>query len=280
MIHVTKAEGVGVEPRPFVKMVGGKTALLPELLTRIPPTFGTYFEVLVGGGALFWALVRAGRIRSAARLSDANDLLMNVYRVVRDDVEGLIEVLSEMPYDHDFYYDIRTQEPSTSIERAAWYLYLNKSGYNGLMRFNRRGGFNTPFGTYKNPTICNALLLRACSRSLQATELETALFETVLQHAHEGDLAYMDPPYLPVSKTANFTSYTSDGFKFADQERIRDVALELKERGVHILLSNSDHPRVRELYADRRFIVDEVQAPRAINSRSDRRGPVTELLIR
>jgi len=268
-------------PRPIVKSAGGKTRLLLDLHARMPSgPQRRYYEPFVGGGALFWSLAREGRA-GGARLSDANDLLMNLYRIVQVQVEDLIELLSEMPHDRDYFEDIRTHQPTTQLERAAWYLYLNKTAFNGLMRFNRSGMFNTPFGKYDDPTICDAPLLRACSQVLreQRVELEAAPFESVLEHAKAGDLVYFDPPYLPISKTANFTAYTPGGFSFDDHVRLRDVALELKARGTHVMLSNSDHPRIRELYADG-FTIDEVQASRSINSDGQKRGKVGELIIR
>ena len=266
--------------RSPVKSAGGKTRLLPELHAKMPPSFGRYFEPFVGGGALFWSLVREGKA-DQARLSDANDLLMNLYRILQVQVEDLIELLSAMPHDRVYFEDIRTKQPETQLERAAWYLYLNKSAFNGLMRFNRSGVFNTPFGKYVNPTICDASLLRACSKSLRdlRIEVETAPFESVLEHAGSGDLVYFDPPYLPVSKTSSFVAYTADGFSFDDHVRLRDVARVLKAQGTHVMISNSDHPMIRELYRDG-FMVESVMAARFVNSDGAKRGKVGEVIIR
>jgi DNA adenine methylase len=157
-------------------------------------------------------------------------------------------------------------------------LYLSRIGFNGLWRVNKSGKHNVPFGKYTNPTICDASNLRAVSAALKQVTLLSGDFETAVAPAVRGDFVYCDPPYWPASHTANFTSYRKDPFGPAEQERLRDTALELKKRGVHVLLSNADVPEIRKLYA-RGFKIESVQATRNVNSKGDRRGKVGELLI-
>lgn len=262
-------------PRPFVKWVGGKRQLLPKLLPRLPDRFGTYHEPFIGGGALFFE-----RRPATAVLSDQNERLVRTYRAIRDSVEDVIELLRGYPHDKEFFLDMRRRDidAGTDVEVAAWFIYLNRTAFNGLYRVNSRNGFNVPFGRYASPRICDAKNLRACSTALQRADIRHESFESVLDRARRGDFVYFDPPYVPLTATSNFTSYTADHFGPNEQIRLRDLALELKRRGVHVLLSNSSAPFVRELYAEG-FELEEVQATRAINSVGSGRGAVTELLM-
>jgi len=167
----------------------------------------------------------------------------------------------------------------TLVERAARMLYLNKTCYNGLYRVNRHGQFNVPFGRYKAPKYLDRDNLVAAARALQNVEVVCAPFETVLARAGPGDWVYCDPPYVPVSRTSSFTAYHAAGFGLQDQVRLRDVCLELAEKGVYVLVSNSDTAIVRSLYAGPHFVIDEVSANRAINCDGAKRGRITELLI-
>lgn len=262
--------------RPFLKWPGGKRQLLPELLKRIPAKYGTYHEPFLGGGALFFALAP-----KLANLGDMNPRLIKAYCAVRNDVEAVIERLQEYALDHDEpnYYIRRSSEPKDDLGIAAWMIYLNKTCFNGLWRVNRLGEFNVPFGRYDNPTICDADNLRACAEALRhGIAIAHQGFENVLIEAVAGDLVYFDPPYVPASSTASFTAYTAAGFGPKDQERLRDLALTLKMRGVHVLLSNSGTPAVADLYA-RDFEVTQVAAKRNINSKATARGPVAEYVI-
>jgi DNA adenine methylase len=267
--------------RPFVKWAGGKRQLLPALLQQVPEGFQRYFEPFVGGGALFFEL--AGRIPGGrALLADVNQRLIRTYQGVKDSVEDVILLLRDYPYDRDFYY-VKRDEPideKSDAEVAAWFIYLNKIGFNGLYRVNRQNRFNVPFGRHKNPTICDEGTLRACSKALASVELTVADFETVAEQASAGDLVYFDPPYVPLSVTSSFTSYTSERFGEDGQRRLRDLALRLKQRGVHVLLSNSSASAVRDLYAAPDFKTIEVSATRLVNSKATRRGAITELVIR
>ena len=266
-----------VSSTPFLKYVGGKRKLAPQILAWAPETFGTYHEPFVGGGAVFWALGP-----SRAVLSDDNVELMNAYEAIRDDVHGVICALREHRYDKDHYYAVRALVPEDmpATLRAARFLFLMRTGFNGLYRVNKAGRFNVPFGLYTNPTICDAENLHACSHALQGVTLLRASYLTVEERAVAGDFVYQDPPYLPLSATSNFTGYTSDGFSLADHERLRDLSLRLADKGVHVVLSQSAAPAMRELYDEARFEVRELQAARNVNCKKEKRAPVTELLIR
>ncbi len=265
--------------RPFLKWVGGKTQLIKQIRPYLPATFNAYHEPFVGGGAMFFALYRDGRI-SAATLSDLNQELIDTYTAIRDDVDSVLNTLEQYIYEEEAYYSVRAQDPQpmTLVERAARMIYLNKTGFNGLYRVNRKGKFNVPFGRYKNPTFRDPANLYAVSRALENVQLLNTPFSTVLGRVAKGDLVYFDPPYVPLSATANFTGYQANGFSYENQVQLRDVALQLKERGVHVILSNSSADLVKELY-DNHFTLHEVKARRTVNSNPQKRGKLSELLI-
>ncbi len=269
---------VAAVAHPFLKWAGGKTQLLPELLARVPASFGRYHEPFVGSGALFFAL-RSRGLAAKASLSDANGPLIETYQAIRDDVEGVIEALSRHRNEEAHFYQVRALDPSTlaPAERAARVLYLNRTCFNGLYRENRSGRFNVPFGRYANPRICDEENLRAVSRALEDVGIAQREYAGVARRARPGDLVYFDPPYQPLSATSSFTSYDRHGFGEEDQRGLRDVFTALAARGVSVMLSNSDTPLVRELYAG--FRIDRVWASRAINSRGDRRGKVAEVIV-
>lgn len=241
----------------------------------MPKRFGRYHEPFLGGGALYFALQP-----EQASLSDYNSRLIATYSGVRDDVDTVVDTLAQWPYDKDFYLERRAEQidgkPADQI--AAWMIYLNKAGFNGLYRVNRSGQFNVPFGRYTNPKICDEPNLRACSDQLGRTRLSTGDFDRVLDETERGDFVYFDPPYVPASPTSSFTSYTSNGFNIGDQIRLRDTALELKRRGVHVLLSNSDTELVQRLYG-RGFRMRPVRASRSINCQAGKRGKVGEVIV-
>lgn len=268
--------GTWQAPKPFVKWAGGKRKLVPAIREVMPKQFNYYYEPFVGGGALFFALEP-----KRAVLSDINLKLMNTFAGVRDDVGSVITALRKLKNNKTCYLRIRERnfECGTAAQRAAEFIYCNKIGFNGLYRVNRSGQFNVPFGRYENPTICDEDNLRAASRALQGVELLMRSFKAVEIHASAGDFVYFDPPYAPLSATSNFTAFDAEGFGDAEQTELRDVALKLKQRGVSVVLSNSSAPMIRELYSPRHWKIREVEQARAINSKSDRRGKVTELLI-
>lgn len=275
---VTPRVVAGDNPYPFVKWAGGKSRLLPTFDQYFPDslsgTAGRYFEPFVGGGAVFFHLLPANAV-----LSDLNPELINCYQVIRDDLESLIALLARHVNDKAHFYKVRAQDTRelSPAERAARLIFLNKTCFNGLYRVNSRGQFNVPFGRYLNPRICDADNLHAVSTTLQGVELILSPFEKVLKRARKGDFVYLDPPYQPVSATANFTGYTAGAFGLDDQEKLAGVFRELSRRGCLVMLSNSESPSIRQLYAG--FRIEQVHASRAINCRADRRGRVTELLV-
>ncbi|MDP6931376.1 MAG: DNA adenine methylase [Myxococcota bacterium] len=281
------AEPAPAKARPFLKWVGGKRSLVTRLREHLPAHVRRYYEPFVGGGALFFSLAQEGpgSTLGTARptLSDRNERLIRTYRAVRDQVDPLVECLQDHASHHskEFFLELRDREidrETDDVAVAAWLIYLNRTAFNGLYRVNSKGRFNVPFGRYVRPRICDEDNLRACSRILQGVELRVAAYDEATEGARARDLVYFDPPYVPVSTTSSFTSYTRDGFTLDDQVGLRDLALELKDRGVHVVLSNSDTPTVRELY-DQGFQWRPVAVKRAINSVGSQRGPVGELII-
>lgn len=262
--------------QPVLKWAGGKRQLVDHILHRLPDGIGTYFEPFVGGAAVFFALAEQGRF-SRAVLSDTNEELIFTYRAIRDDVEGVIRALRRMPHSEEDYYRIREQTPRSPVRRAARMIYLNRTGYNGLYRVNRAGKFNVPFGRYKCPTICDEQRLRSAARALATTELLVADFETVLAKASPGDAVYFDPPYVPVSRTANFAHYQSGGFGMDAHRRLAEVFEHLVEKRVSAVLSNSDTTETRRLFGH--LTHEVVRARRNINCDPSRRGQVGELLV-
>ena len=270
-------------PRPFLKWVGGKRQLLPELLERVEEAgkFGRYHEPFVGGGALFFALYRNKMLdRKKAYLSDNNLHLIEAYQGVKDHVEDVIELLKEHKANHerDYFYQIRATIPPTLPERAARIIYLNKTCFNGLYRENSKGQFNAPMGSYKNPGICDEENLRAVAEALKSVRIKQQHFENVMEDALRGDFVYFDPPYQPVSKTASFTGYHKGSFGEDSQRLLAMVFEDLRQKDVKALLSNSKTPLVEQLYKG--FTIETVFATRLVNSRADRRGEVSEVLVR
>jgi DNA adenine methylase len=264
---------------PIVKWVGGKTRLLPELLARMPAQFNRYYEPFVGGAALFFAVAPERSI-----LGDANEDLINVYRAVADEAEGVIAHLEAHNRCHSetHYYATRErwndrQITRTRAGRAGDFVYLNKTCFNGIWRVNRAGAFNVPMGNYANPPILDADALRAAAGVLRRADLRHSHYRDTVRDAGAGDFVYFDPPYDPVSATASFTSYTAGSFGLDDQRELADLARELVARGCSVLLSNSDTPFIRSLYLGCR--IDTVRCSRAINSNVSKRGDVDELVI-
>ncbi len=264
---------------PVVKWVGGKTKLLPELLARIPERFGRYYEPFAGGAALFFRLAPRRAV-----LADSNADLIGLYGALAHDVASVIRRLEHHREAHDqrHYYATRERWNDRdaswpAAERAAAFVYLNKTCFNGLWRVNRAGDFNVPIGRYTDPPICVPEALRAASSVLVRAELRCTDYREAVADAEKGDFIYFDPPYDPVTTTANFTSYTAIAFGADDQRARADCARDLVARGCRVMLSNSDTPFIRSIY--RGFKLERVKCPRAINSNASRRGDVDELLI-
>lgn len=264
--------------RPVLKWVGGKSRLIQRILAHMPEKIGTYYEPFAGSAAVFFALAAERRFKRAV-LSDQNRELIDVYRAIKRDVEAIIKLLGSYPYDKDFFYEIRANDPSDLElpERAARTIYLNKTGFNGLYRVNRSGRFNVPFGRHQNPNICDEARLRAAAQTLRRVRVEVKDFEHVSDRAERGDAVYFDPPYVPLSKTSNFTAYHHQVFDDEQHERLSRLFIQLAKQKVISVLSNSDTPRTRELYKG--FKVERILVKRPINSKSSARGSVGEILV-
>ncbi|MEG3850883.1 DNA adenine methylase [Microcoleus sp. herbarium19] len=280
-----------VLPRPFLKWAGGKTRLIGQYQPYFPENFKTYYEPFLGGGAVFFYLAQQHPCLQAV-LTDINPELINAYCCVRDKVEELIELLDEHQSEHgkdnkEYYYWVRSRSYKTDTEKAARLIYLNRTCYNGLYRENSKGEFNVPIGRYKNPNICQKDLLRSVSSLLTSAQIEVRKFDEILNFASTSeDFVYFDPPYYPISATSNFTAYSRDNFQESEQIKLRDVFAELAERGVKVMLSNSNCDFIKAIYSDsqafKRVPIPkqiEISASRGINSNSCKRGKVKELLI-
>ena len=267
------------ETYPIVKWVGGKRQLMFELLKNMPENYNRYFEPFIGGGALFFYLQPDN-----AYISDMNEELINLYQVVRDNVEELVADLQKHDISKEYFMEIRNidrteeYESWSDVQKASRFIYLNRTCFNGMYRVNSKGEFNVPFGHYKNPRILDENNLINCSNLLQRTEIKHADFSEILKKVKKGDFVYFDPPYVPLSETSSFTSYTKDGFDIDMQFKLRDVCDELDSMGVKFLLSNSDTKLVNELYEN--YNIKKVFASRQINANADGRGKITEVLVR
>lgn len=277
---------VSSTPKPFVKWAGGKRQLLPAIAKHIPQKFDRYFEPFLGGGAVFFSLVSEGR-DARWMVSDLNSDLVLSYVAIRDNVEDLIEALeahsaSYFKNPSSYYYKIRESNPRGKIDKVSRLLFLNKTCFNGLYRVNSKGKFNVPLGKYVNPNIVNGENLHAVSATLQSKDISIRCqdFEAAIKNASDGDFVYLDPPYQPVSDTANFTSYTNSNFGFEDQERLFAKFKALDKKGAKILLSNSKSDEIMGLFEEFSDGIVEINANRFINSVSQKRTGHTELLIK
>jgi DNA adenine methylase len=275
-MNAALAQKLDLRPKakPFLKWAGGKNQLLPEILARLPERFNRYFEPFIGGGAVLFALEPR-----RAFISDINETLINTYRCVKDRVGDVIEELGGFEANEEMYYAVRALDPQklSPVEDAARFIYLNRTCFNGLYRVNRSGKFNVPFGRYKNPTICNTQRLLSVSEALEGVDIRVRDVFSLGRDVRKGDLVYLDPPYDPISPTASFTSYAKTPFAKEEQKKLARLFKALAGKGAYVILSNSDTPFINELYQD--FRIDKVSARRAINSRSDRRGRVSEVLV-
>ncbi|TAM82171.1 MAG: DNA adenine methylase [Acidobacteria bacterium] len=261
-------------PRPFLKWAGGKSRLVPVLRKCVPRNFGRYFEPFLGGGALFFNLLPARAV-----LGDSNYDLIHCFKTVRDRPDEVLEYLRSLTVGEEEFYRIRGVDPGTLSDgaRAARFIYLNKTCFNGLYRVNKKGLFNTPFGQYKKVVLADSESLLSASQSLRKVELRCEDYSSVLQKARPEDFVYLDPPYLPVGKYSDFKRYTKKQFYESDHEKLAEVFRLLTQKGCRVLLSNSFHERISNLFAG--FYQAIVSMPRFINCKGDGRGAVKELLI-
>ena len=253
--------------KPILKWAGGKSQLLGELLSRMPKYCGKYIEPFFGGGALYFALQPEKAI-----ISDSNPELINMYRQVTESVDAVISKLKEYKNIKEAFYEVRSLDWTklTEVDAAARTIYLNKTCFNGLYRVNKNGGFNTPFGRYKNPKICDEDNLKMASDVLKKANIVCGDYLDVLQeYAKSGDFIFLDPPYIPITKNSDFKRYTKEQFYEDDQRSLAAEVKRLKEMGCYVILTNSNHPLVHELYED--FQIDIVETKRAISSKGNSR---------
>ena len=280
LLEAEKKEKVIIKPEPFLKWAGGKSQLLKQFECFLPSKFNNYLEPFVGAGSVFFYLYNTGRLKGKKIiLIDSNEELINCFLVIKENVERLISILKGPKYVNkkEVYYRIRAEEPKDRFERAARTIYLNKTCFNGLYRVNSKGKFNVPFGRYKAPLICDSRNLRAVSIALKNVKILCDDFEKSLEYAGKRDFIYFDPPYQPLSKTSNFTSYTKDAFSEEDQKRLCEVFKRLDKMGCKIILSNSDTHFIRKLY--KKYRIETVYAKRAINCKPSGRGVIKELVV-
>lgn len=267
---------------PVLKWVGGKRQLMSEIEKVLPKTYTTYYEPFIGGGAVLFELQP-----KKAVINDVNGELINLYNVIKDDVELLIEDLKKHENTPEYFYSIREldrkrdkYENLSNVEKASRIVYLNKTCFNGLFRVNKAGEFNSPFGKYKNPNIVDEVTLRAVSKYFNKADIKilNGDFEASLKGIRKGAFVYLDPPYDPVSNSANFTGYDKGGFNRDEQIRLKKLCDKLYKKGVKFLLSNSATDFIKDLYKD--YNIKIVKAKRAINSNGNARGEVDEVLVR
>lgn len=266
--------------RPILKWAGGKRQILDSIMMHVPDNFGTYYEPFAGGAALLASLYSAGRITKAV-ISDTNSDLYNLYTVIKNEPSVLIDYLKEIRFGNNAedYYEARDLFNTCidSVKKAGLLIYLNRHCYNGLYRVNSSGKFNVPFGRYRNPGMPSEEEIRRFSEMAGSSEILNLDFESAVRDAVKNDFVYFDPPYIPLSRTSKFTGYTSPGFGMEDQERLGMVFSKLSNRGVFVMESNSSSDLVRHLYGG--FNIFTVSAKRVINSVSDRRSDIEELII-
>jgi DNA adenine methylase len=297
--------------RPLLKWAGGKRQLLPILAQYYPPTFSRYIEPFMGSAAVFFDLLNSRRLaRRAIVLADVNPDLIGCYRTLRDRPEAVIRALNSLAREYrsggiECYYDVRdtrfnplraalqarAAEPGDVADMyttglAAMLIFLNRTGFNGLFRLNRHGGFNVPAGRYTNPRICDETHLRSVAAALAAPGVTIALqpFDRTLDEAGSDDFVYCDPPYAPVSRTSSFANYTADGFTAFDQRRLLQKVVAACKRGAYVVVSNSSAAEILHAYTAPEaqkvgLQVKRVPARRAINSKASSRGPVDEVIV-
>jgi len=257
-----------------------KKQLLSQYADLFPKKVTRYFEPFAGGGAVGFHILQNLK-PSKAMFSDINPELINTYNVIKTDVEKLIKLLHKFKKKHnkENYYKVRAQNPSSlsDTSRAARFIYLNKTCFNGLYRVNSKGQFNVPMGQYKNPLICPEEDLRTIAKLLKRANIKLMPFENVLKHSRKGDFVYFDPPYYPLKKGKGFTTYTKDAFLEKEQELLANVFAKLHKKGCKVMLANSDTKFIKDLYKD--FNIHTVKATRMINRDASARGKINEVVV-
>lgn len=267
---------------PVVKWVGGKRQLLTEINRYIPEKISTYYEPFVGGGAVLFSIQP-----NKAIINDINEELINLYMVIKEKPEELIQELETYKNNSEEFYKVRSLDREeevynklSDVERAARMHYLNKTCFNGLFRVNSSGQFNAPFGNYKNPNIVNKMTISAVSKYFNNANVvfKCGDYADSIKQARKGSFVYFDPPYDPLSDSSNFTGYTKGGFNKNEQERLKSICDNLDSKGIKFLLSNSSTQFIKDLYNS--YNVITVKAKRSINSDGDNRGEIDEILVR
>ncbi|HAN19535.1 MAG: modification methylase [Bacteroidetes bacterium GWC2_33_15] len=268
---------------PFLKWVGGKRQIMPSIVSVLPKNIQnyTYIEPFVGGGAVLFHLTPSNAV-----INDFNSELINVYEVIRNNLDELIIDLKKHKNESDYFYKIRgidrtkEFEKLSKVQRASRIIYLNKTCFNGLYRVNNAGEFNAPFGRYKNPNIVNEPTLKAVSKYLNTNNIQilNGDYKAALKQADKNSFVYLDPPYHPISENSNFTGYIRGGWDMQDQIKLREACDDLTKKGIKFLLSNSSAPLIKDQY--KKYNIQTIKANRAINSNGSNRGEIEEVLIR
>lgn len=266
--------------KPVIKWVGGKRQLLTKIKENMPQKFNSYFEPFIGGGALFFDLEKDN-----SYINDYNPELTNLYQVIRDNPKELIEDLKKHINTEEYYYNMRAKDRDTKIyskmsdiEKASRFIYLNKNGYNGLYRVNKKGQNNVPYGRYKNPKYIEEENILSCSELLKKTTITTGDFSNIKEFIKEGDFVYFDPPYVPLNTTSSFTSYTDKGFDDSMQIRVKELCDYIDNIGAYFMLSNSYTEFILDLYKG--YNIQTVEASRALNCKAEQRGKINEILVK
>ncbi len=274
--------------KPFIKWVGGKGKLVPELVKLFPKKFNNYFEPFVGGGALFYEVKQKNEIAFSS-INDINKKLIIAYKQIQQNPDKLISELKKIESKYkkllpeeqkEYFYSIRkkyNEEKLNDIIISSYLIFLNKTCFNGMYRENSKGGYNIPFGDQRNPTICNEENIINVSSCLKDTEINNLPFEEAIKKCKKGDFIYFDPPYYPTNITSSFTSYNKDYFGSIEQEKLRDIFVELDKKGCFVMLSNSDTEFIKNLYKD--FNINYIYAARSINSKASKRGKIKEIVV-
>lgn len=274
--------------KPFIKWVGGKGKLIPELKEFFPKKFNRYFEPFVGGGAVFFEIIQNTKIKFSG-INDINSKLIKSYKILKNSPKELITLLKSIETEYKklsieerkkYFYRVRNlynKNNLTDVEIAADLIFLNKTCFNGMYRENSKGEYNVPVGDQKNPNICDKKNLLAVSRFLKSTKITNLSFETSLKECKKGDFIYFDPPYYPVNETSKFTHYSKNSFDKNDQIKLRNVFKKLSDKGCLVMLSNSDTEFIKDLYKD--FNINYIHAARSINSKGNGRGKIKEVVV-
>lgn len=266
-------------PKPFIKWAGGKRQLIHDIKEYMPKEFNNYFEPFIGGGAVFFELKRENSF-----INDYNPELTNLYEIIKTKPKQLLRDLQKHKNTEEYYYSIRSldRDPQkykklSKVEKASRFIYLNKSGFNGLYRVNKKGQNNVPFGRYKNPKYADEDNIMACSKLLQSATITTGDFENIKEDIKEGDFIYLDPPYVPLNATSSFTAYTDKGFDDDMQFRLKELCDYIDNIGAYFMLSNSYTGFILDLYQE--YTINTVKANRSVNCKSSNRGKVKEVLV-